>query len=32
MSASAALEDPRRYFEAIDDNREAIAEAPPVCL
>ena len=32
MSASAALKDPRRYFEAIEDNRVSIAEAPPVCL
>lgn len=32
MSASAALEDPRRYFEAIADSRASVAEAPPVCL
>ncbi len=32
MSASAALKDPRRYFEAIEDRRAAEAEAPPVCL
>ena len=32
MSASAALKDPRRYFEAIEDSRASIAEAPPVCL
>ncbi|MDP4006582.1 radical SAM/SPASM domain-containing protein [Methylobacterium sp. NEAU K] len=32
MTASAALKDPRRYFEAVDTRRAAIAEAPPVCL
>lgn len=32
MSASAALKDPRRYFEAIEDSRASVAEAPPVCL
>ncbi|WP_407529172.1 radical SAM protein [Methylobacterium oryzisoli] len=32
MTASPALKDPRRYFEAIDARRSASAEAPPVCL
>ncbi|HSU07355.1 MAG TPA: radical SAM protein [Acetobacteraceae bacterium] len=31
MSASS-LKDPRRYFEAIPENRADVAEAPPVCL
>lgn len=32
MSASAALTDPRRYFEEVGQGRAAIAEKPPVCL
>ncbi len=30
--AQAALKDPRRYFEAIAEERGDVAEAPPVCL
>jgi MoaA/NifB/PqqE/SkfB family radical SAM enzyme len=32
MSATTALKDPRRYFEAIDAKRADIADTPPVCL
>jgi MoaA/NifB/PqqE/SkfB family radical SAM enzyme len=32
MSASAAIKDPRRYFEEVGRKRSADAEAPPVCL
>lgn len=32
MTASAALKDPRRYFEAIGADRASEALAPPVCL
>ncbi len=32
MTASAALKDPRRYFEAIGPDRASEAIAPPVCL
>ena len=32
MSASVALKNPRRYFEAIGAERTAVAEKPPVCL
>ena len=32
MSASVALKNPRRYFEAIGAERIAVAETPPVCL
>ncbi|MGU3287172.1 radical SAM/SPASM domain-containing protein [Methylobacterium mesophilicum] len=32
MTASAALKDPRRYFEAIGTDRASEAVAPPVCL
>jgi MoaA/NifB/PqqE/SkfB family radical SAM enzyme len=32
MTASAALKDPRRYFEAIGADRASEAIAPPVCL
>ncbi|MGU3466249.1 radical SAM/SPASM domain-containing protein [Methylobacterium sp. C33D] len=32
MTASAALKDPRRYFEAIGADRASEAVAPPVCL
>ena len=32
MTASAALKDPRRYFEAIGADRTSEALAPPVCL
>ena len=32
MTASAALKDPRRYFEAVGTARASEAVAPPVCL
>ena len=32
MSAAAALKDPRRYFEEAGGARDAVTEAPPVCL
>ncbi|WP_071000351.1 radical SAM protein [Methylobacterium sp. C1] len=32
MTASAALKDPRRYFEAVGADRASEAVAPPVCL
>jgi MoaA/NifB/PqqE/SkfB family radical SAM enzyme len=32
MSASAAIKDPRRYFEEVGRERSGDAETPPVCL
>jgi MoaA/NifB/PqqE/SkfB family radical SAM enzyme len=32
MAAATALKDPRRYFDAVGDERSSYAEAPPVCL
>ena len=32
MTASAAVKDPRRYFEAVGPDRASEALAPPVCL
>jgi MoaA/NifB/PqqE/SkfB family radical SAM enzyme len=32
MSATTALKDPRRYFEAVATERASIAQTPPVCL
>ncbi|ACA19229.1 Radical SAM domain protein [Methylobacterium sp. 4-46] len=32
MSASPGIANPRRYFEAVGDARDAVATAPPVCL
>src|ERR1019366_771992 len=32
MMSATALKDPSRYFEAVGPQRQATAEAPPVCL
>lgn len=29
---SATPTDPRRYFDAVDQHRASVTEAPPVCL